>query len=409
MPKRSMTRFGARAVAVGVAVAAVVLSVLVAPPAQAVDYLTVRVLDLRFDPTSGITVTLHDFGTGALVQTALEGGRENEYYFTDVPDGLYEVRGTDGYLTGEVQVSVPDTDSVTLYVHPPIVPVTVTGTVPVIEGGAAGASIQLTCAPNYGEPALAASDGSYSVTVDSYAGEQCSLELNATPYDGRVRISRDVDIVDGVGTASFSYPDPLDVSVVNADDSPATAGHVEISAAGWKTMPDGSVVEVETWLDRNLALGDATALLTRGTGEYELTLPGGYRVHNYLGLVGLTELQLKFPAVEMVTISGTAPIATGPEEQINVKATCGPDDDRIQLEEAGHYALSFLTLVTPSCSRGAHRQPRLRGRGHHRAARVDRERSGHGQLRAARRPRGDGRRCGRPPRDRRLAAPGDVR
>ena len=327
-------------------------SVAWAPPAQAdVLLLTGFAQEESGAGIPGATVSAYQPFGGPLVESQTTDAT-GAFEFLLEP-GSYELRGsTSSGWTGTLLVNNDGTGGKILVLRP-LVPITVEGNVPVVDG--ALPSVTLSCAPDQAV-VDAEADGAYSVTVMAYPTSSCSIDVEATPYDGRVHISRSVTVVEDppgsfTGTADFAFPGLQILRFVNPDGSPAQSGTLSASSSQWVPDPDGTGgASVDTSLNWDLSAGDARMLVARPWFRFDLSLPNGYRTQD-LSIISDEPGGLLFtvPEARRIHITGYAPVSDDvPYAQ--VIALCGNDEavSDVDLVEQT-YVVDFMAVDTGQC------------------------------------------------------------
>lgn len=347
-------RRGVRWVTVLVAALAIVLgSVAWAPPAHAA---VVPLQGLTIDDEGleipGAVVTIHDPSTGSLLGSDTADPYGMFEFF--VEEGFwYELRGTapDG-RTGTDTFYANDDGYVYLVLRRPPAPVTITGTVPIVDGHQP--YITLSCS-NPQQGVYAELDGTYTVSGMTDQTNDCDVQVYASPNDGVVQISRPVPLVaDGLGAlsgvANFTFPAAQTLRFVNHDGSPATSGALSLSTSAWYEVADGGVESFTTYLTWDLGDGDAVMILGPGEFEFSISLESPDYLIEDLGIISQEPGGLLFtiPDIRMLNISGAAPPG-GPSSPTRVEATCGADDYGTNVAPTGTYALEFPGVAVPRC------------------------------------------------------------
>ncbi len=211
-------------------------------------------------------------------------------------------------------------------------------------------SIQVLCGPDDNRVEVA-EDGRYELELLTIDTAQCTLRLEAHVNETQVSISRPVTFINGFGTADFSIPDDLDVTVTDAEGSAVTDAVMYMSSSGELPMPDGVIATVVT--DAQFGLdgsGPTTVSVVRAAEQgYQIQFDGGSRYSGTVNTLGETAVDIGLPPFARIEVTGAVHgWAAGHDG--SVRMTCGGDSTTANVDVDGNYAAVLDTFVPPTCS-----------------------------------------------------------
>ena len=209
-------------------------------------------------------------------------------------------------------------------------------------------SIQVLCGPDDNRVEVA-EDGRYELELLTIDTAQCTLTLEAHVNETQVSISRPVTFINGFGTADFSIPDDLDVTVTDAEGSAVTDAFMYMFSSGELPMPDGVIAAVVT--DAQFGLdgsGPTTVSVVRAAEQgYQIRFDGGSRYSGTVNTLDETAVDIGLPPFARVEVTGEVHgWASG--HGGSVRMTCGGDSVTASVDVEGNYAAVLDTFVPPT-------------------------------------------------------------
>jgi hypothetical protein len=246
--------------------------------------------------------------------------------------------------------------------------VTATGTVPLVDGGTAGAQITLICDTVSTVPAEA--DGTFGVTLEAEPDSLCEISLEARPGGnlpgggGYIEMTRMVQFVAGQAVVDFEYPEAKIVTVFETDGvTPVTSGTVSVQVDEYLGN-SGGLVYIRSGFSWNYVNGPAPAVPLYGADEIRYRLSdGSYTVQKtscrYQGdscrntfaaiTGGVDSIRLVLPRIGEVEVRGEVTPWQGQVDDVFAEVTCTDDDSRSAVDASNEFALSFVTIIGRPC------------------------------------------------------------
>lgn len=262
--------------------------------------------------------------------------------------GTFVLDGPLGW-SGPFDTSAADDEMVVTL--PPALQVAVQGHVVPAPGEEDQVYVSSNCGDDQSSVGL---DGAYELHLVYLEGQGCGLTLEANAFN-----TTDVTVRGGmadpeVDSADLPYPEPLELSVVDADGQQVSGAHLRIFSSGTVPTPAGGVI-VNTSVQTGYNGEPMMTRLHRGETPWTVYLENDLRLDGTIDTTGLSAAVITLPELTTYHVSGQ--VLELPGDALNPYATLSCSDgnlnfgsDNSPIDVSGSFELDALGPVGMSCT-----------------------------------------------------------
>lgn len=234
---------------------------------------------------------------------------------------------------------------------PPVVQVAVQGHVVPAPGEDDQAMVSTNCGE---DQSSVDQSGAYELHLIYLEGQGCGLTLEAYPFNTTNVTVRGGMADPEVDSADLPYPEPLELSIVDADGQQVSGAQLRIASSGTVPTPSGGVI-VNTSVQTGYNGEPMMTRLHRGVTPWTLYLENGLRLDGTIDTTGLSTAVITLPELTTYHVSGHVAEMPGDAASPYASLLCSDGNlnfgsDNSPIDASGSFELDALGPIGMSCT-----------------------------------------------------------